>query len=198
MVRQLRRALRGCQTVLDIGCGVLSPMRFLQTGCLVGVDGHVPAIEQARRNATHDEYFCDDVRRLGERFGERRFDGCVALDLIEHLPKDDGWRLLDQMEALAKHRVIILTPNGFLPQQSQDGDLQQHLSGWTAAEMRTRGYQVSGMYGPKSLRGAYHRIQCRPRPLWSIISILLHFVSTRNCPEKAAAIFCVKDNDSPG
>src|SRR5262249_40580341 len=152
LLKAVRSALRDCQVVLDVGCGNLSPMRYISGPHLVGVDGYSPALEEARNNGTHDEYHLGNVKRLDELFPARRFDACVALDVIEHLEKEDGWRMLEAMERLSSRRVVIHTPNGFLPQQSHDGDLQQHLSGWTAEEMRSRGYEVSGVGGLKSLR----------------------------------------------
>jgi hypothetical protein len=159
---------------------------------LAGVDGYAPALQQARSNQTHDEFFLGDVKRLSDIFPSRRFDACVALDVIEHLPKEDGWKMVESMERLATRCVIIHTPNGFLPQQSHDGDLQEHLSGWTAEEMRSRGYEVLGMYGPKWLRGEYHHIKYQPRPFWLLVSMFGHWTQTRTHPEKAAAIFCIK------
>jgi len=168
-------------------------MRFLSSGYLTGVDGYAPALEQARVLGTHDEYVTGDVRTILQLFAEKRFDGCVALDVIEHLPKPDGLRLLKEMEALARKKVIFFTPNGFMPQKSKDGDLQEHLSGWTADEMRSRGYRVLGMYGPKWIRGEYANVKYRPRALWVLISISCHYLRTRRHPEKAAAIYCVRD-----
>jgi len=97
------------------------------------------------------------------------------------------------MERLATRRVVISTPNGFLPQRSKDGDLQEHLSGWSAEDLRSYGYRVLGMYGPKSLRGEYHRIKYQPRAFWALVSVLGHCLQTRTHPEKAAALFCVKE-----
>src|SRR6266699_3245894 len=190
LLGELRSTLRGSQTVLDVGCGNGSPLRFLPKGHLVGLEGYAPAVEEARRARTHDEYFAGDVKRLGEVFPNRRFDACVALDVIEHLQKDDGWRMLADMERLATRRVIIFTPNGFMPQRSQHGDLQEHFSGWTAEDMRQRGYRVLGMLGAKPLRGEYHQIRYRPRIFWSVVSTLSHYCYTRARPESAAAIFC--------
>lgn len=192
-VRELRGALRGCRSVLDVGCGSTSPMRFVPGVRLTGLDGYPPALAEARKNATHDEYCLGNVTRLSEAFPQRKFDACVALDVIEHLKKEDGWNFLEQMEGLAGKRVVIATPNGFMPQASKDGDLQEHLSGWTAAEMRQRGYRVFGMYGPKHLRGEYHRIIRKPRVFWTVVSLLLHWADSRQHPEKAAALFCVKE-----
>ena len=192
LVAELRKSLRGCQTVLDVGCGNCSPLRFLQSVHLTGVDGYAPALEEARRNGTHDEYAFGDVKRIQELFNAKRFDACVSLDVIEHLPKEDGWRMAEAMERLAQRQVVIFTPNGFVPQRSKDGDLQEHLSGWTAPEMRSRGYRVLGMYGPKSWRGEYHRIKYQPRVFWVLLSFCSHYLRTRARPENAAAIFCVK------
>jgi len=193
LVKEIRSELRGCHTVLDIGCGGTSPVRLLSNHHLVGLDGYEPALEQARRHQTHDEYVLGDVKDIGEIFSERRFDACVALDVIEHLQKEDGWRLLETMERLATQRVVVFTPNGFVPQHSKAGDLQEHLSGWTAEDMGSRGYRVLGMYGPKSLRGEYHEVRYRPKVFWVIVTLLAHFVYTRRHPEKSAAIFCVKN-----
>jgi hypothetical protein len=194
LLRELRRMLADCRTVLDIGCGCSSPLRYLSVQELVGIEGHGPTLEAARKNRTHDEVVPGDVRKLRELFPARRFDACVALDLIEHLPKEDGWRLLADLEQLAARRIVIFTPSGFLPQKGHD-DLQEHQSGWSADEMRRAGYRVIGMHGLKSLRGEYHALRHRPKAFWAVVSWLSQIVYARRHPERAAAILCVKALD---
>ena len=189
---EIRPAVRGSKTVLDVGCGNSSPLRFLSAMRLVGVDGYPPAIEEAQKQGTHDEFRLGDIKRLPDLFDASSFDGCIALDVIEHLPKEDGWRLLDNMERLARRCVIILTPNGFVPQHSKNGDLQEHLSGWEAQEFRQRGYRVIGMGGLKKLRGEYHALKYKPRAFWALVSFLSQGLYTKNRPEKAAAILAIK------
>jgi hypothetical protein len=149
-------------------------------------------LEDAREAGTHNEYVLGDVKRIGELFPNRRFDACVALDVIEHLEKGEAFRMLESMERLASRRVVIFTPNGFVPQKSKNGDLQEHLSGWCTEEMRQRGYEVLGACGPKSFRGVYHVIKYRPRAVWSGVSFFAHYLYSRSAPEKSAALFCVK------
>lgn len=194
-VREVRGALEGCNSVLDVGSGTSSPLRFLSVARLVGVDGHQPSLDLARQIGTHDEYHLGDVLDLDSIFSAKSFDACVAMDLIEHLPKEHGWKLLQDMESLARKRVVVFTPNGFMPQKSQDGDLQEHLSGWTSEEFRSKGYKVHGMLGPKSMRGEYHHIKGKPRALWAAISTASHYLSTRAHPEKSAAVMAVKHLD---
>jgi hypothetical protein len=99
-----------------------------------------------------------------------------------------------QMERIAVKRVVLFTPNGFLPQDHRvPGDLQAHLSGWGPAEMSGYGYRVFGLLGPKSLRGAHHVLIRRPAVSWGLVSLLGHFLWTRRHPGTAAAILCVKN-----
>lgn len=196
-IAELAKGLRGCSSCLDVGCGGVSPMRLIGMEHLVGVDGHAPSVEMARQNRTHSEVHLADVRTIGERFSAGQFDACVALDLIEHLQKEDGFRVLEDMERIASKRVVVFTPNGFLPQKSQDGDLQEHLSGWEPGEMRALGYEVIGLYGPKSLRGDYHKPRFLPNSVAGVVSAAGHLLYTRAHPESAAALLCIKSLDGP-
>ncbi|MGA3268014.1 MAG: class I SAM-dependent methyltransferase [Verrucomicrobiota bacterium] len=189
----LRNALDGCDSVLDVGCGKSVDLRWLAVPHSTGIEGYAPDLEEARRLKSHDDFVLGDVRKLENYFQPGQFDAVIAMDVIEHLPKEDGLRLIQAMENIALRRVVFFTPSGFLPQRHlEKADLQEHLSGWEAAEMKQFGYQVIGMLGPKTLRGEFHVLKGRPKFLWAIISLVGHFFWTRWVPGKAAAIFCVK------
>ena len=190
----LRKALLGCQSVLDVGCGSSPVMRTIGVPHIVGIDGYEPSVGEAKRLDTHDEIIHGDVRDLARYFHPKQFDACVGLDVIEHVVKPDGMKMIQDMERIAAKKVILFTPCGFLQQwHTANDDLQEHLSGWEPAEMAGYGYHVAGFLGPKKLRGEYHAIKGRPRFFWGMISLAGHFVWTRNHPEKAAAILCVKE-----
>lgn len=189
----LRRELAGCRSVLDLGCGALSPTSLLGFAHAVAVDGYAPLLEEARRHGTHQEYHCADVRTIGSLFRPRQFDCSIALDLIEHLTPEDGLALIRTMEALSTRAVVLFTPNGYLHQASHDGDLQEHLSGWTPGQMRALGFRVYGMLGHRALRGEEHQHRIRPKALSGLASLLTHVAWTRRHPESAAAILCIKD-----
>ena len=190
---ELRRALAGCASALDVGCGPDSTLRWLGFENLAGIEGYRPSFETAKKHATHDELTLGDIRELDRWFRPGQFDACVALDVIEHLPKEDGFKLIAAMERVALKQVVLFTPSGFLPQRHTDqDDLQEHLSGWEAAEMERLGYRVTGVLGPKRLRGEYHQLRWRPKFFWAVLSLALHFLWTRSRPAAAAAILCVK------
>jgi SAM-dependent methyltransferase len=189
----LRNALLGCESVLDVGCGVTQTMRYLGVPKSVGAEGYAPAFEEAKRQGTHDQLVKCDVRNLSSEFKAGQFDACVALDVIEHLTKEDGLKLMADMERIAKKKVIFFTPSGFLPQRhASSDDLQEHLSGWEASEMERLGYRTTGALGPKSLRGEYHLLKRRPAFFWGTVSLIRQLMWSKSHPAQAAAILCVK------
>ncbi len=193
--RELQAAIGDAGSLLDIGCGIDSPLAHLarKPARTVGVDGFMPSIEESRRKGNHNDYVCCDILEVGSKFPAESFECVMALDVIEHLPKEKGLELLRQMEQLSSRRVIIFTPNGFLAQsEHSDNPLQVHLSGWSVQEMRERGFRVIGINGWKPLLGEMALPRFWPQGLWTVISRLTQTL-VRNHPEHAFQILCVKD-----
>lgn len=192
---ELEKAIGSVGSLLDVGCGINSPISHVSTEIekKVGVDGFQPSIDESQRKGIHNDYVCSDLLDIDKVFEPNAFECVVALDVIEHFPKEKGFDLLDKMEALASKRVVIFTPNGFLPQEEHSGNvLQRHLSGWSVEEMRGRGYSVIGINGWKPLLGEFALPRFWPRPFWTLVSRLTQpFV--RNKPEAAFQILCVKE-----
>ena len=192
----LRKALQDCKSVLDVGCGVSFTIRELGIERSVGAEGYPPSVEMARSLKTHHDFVECDVRAIGQHFQADQFDACIAFDLIEHLTKDEGFKLIADLERIARKRVVFFTPSGFLPQgNTESGDLQAHHSGWTPEEMKKLGYHVAGHLGPKKLRGQYHRLKYRPALLYGPVSLVGQILWTKWSPENAAAMLCVKHLD---
>ena len=192
--QELQKAIGDAGSVLDVGCGTDSPVgRIPRTFHSIGVDIYAPSLEDSRQKRLHDEYHELDVLEIDRAFAPRSIDAIVASDLIEHLRKPDGDTLLEKMERVARKRVIIFTPNGFLPQGDVGGNpWQRHLSGWTPAEMRSRGFRVIGVNGWKPLRGALAAPRWRPRLFWQCVSDLTEPLVRRH-PEHAFQMLCVKE-----
>lgn len=85
------------------------------------------------------------------------YDLVVAFDLIEHLSREEGYRLLYEIDRIAEHASLIFTPNGFVWQPpTQENSFDAHLSGWTPAELRSLGWKkIKGHVGAKRFRGPY-------------------------------------------
>ena len=194
--RELERELVGsCETVLDLGCGRASPLGHFSRGFrrCVGVDLFEPYLQESVAAGIHTAYECIDVMDIARHFEPREFDCVVALDLIEHLPKDTGLELLRMMETIAARKVVVFTPNGFVPQQAYDGNpWQEHRSGWDVSEMESRGYRIVGLHGWKRLRGELGRARLRPARLWELVALWTQ-PAVRRHPRNAFHLLCVKD-----
>jgi len=184
-----------CKSLLDVGCGFNSPVQFLKPRPkhLVGIDLHQSAIEQSQSLGIHDEYMQIDVLEIDRYFEPRSFDYVIALDLIEHLKKEQGYKLISKLELIAEKKVIIFTPNGFLPQGEEYGNpMQKHLSGWSSSEIKELGYRVYGIEGFKPIRGEMAQIKFKPTWFWLTLSLITQpFVY--KIPDFAFRLFCVKD-----
>ena len=193
---ELKKAIGDCKTLLDVGCGSSSPIKsFSNKLYCVGVDAFEPSIEKSKKEQIHNKYYKMDVLEIGKNFKPKSFDCVLASDLIEHLTKEEGFKLLEMMEKIAKKKVIVFTPNGFLSQGEYDNNpWQVHKSGWTVDEIKKRGYKIIGINGWKPLRGEFASVKFRPKLLWVIISDITQ-VFVRNNPKKAFQILCVKENE---
>ena len=183
------------ESLLDVGCGDSSKMAKIASMMKfsVGIDNFEPRLQQGSEAKIYSEYRKMNILEIGDHFGPGSFDCVMASDVIEHLKKEDGFRLLEMMERIARKKIIIFTPNGFLEQQAYDGNpLQIHLSGWDVDEMEKLGFRVIGVNGLKFLRGERTKIRWQPERLWFYISLLTQpFV--RRAPRWAFQMLCIKE-----
>lgn len=201
LVYCLRRELKDCETVLDLGCGPSSPVQFAgKFKRKVGVEIFVPYLERSRAQGIHDEYFNKKIEEL--EFRPKSFDAVIMIDVIEHMSKEDALATLKLAEKWAKKKVIISSPNGFVPQKELDGNpYQVHLSGWPVNAMKEMGYRSKGLAGLKVLRqenddpsmgdNILSSIRLRPRFFWFVISTLSQIL-VYYFPRLAFGLFSVK------
>lgn len=109
----------------------------------VGVDIFRPYLVRLRRSATYEHLVCCDARSLPFRDGS--FDVVLSSQTIEHVTGEDGTRLLNEMERVARLAVVVGTPMGpALPRALDGNEHQEHLSAWWPEDFARRGYTVRG------------------------------------------------------
>lgn len=192
--KALENHLKGCASVLDVGCGSDSPLaRIKKFFTSHGIDAHQPSVLKSKDKKIHDKYTVGNINDLKSHFKRKSFDAVIALDVIEHFPKKDSYKLIEGMEKIARKKVILLTPNGFYPQDGYDSNPYQiHKSGWSSENLRKLGYKTYGLRGIKYLRGDYATIKYKPWILWGAIAFLseplLYLL-----PRLSYDLFAVKD-----
>lgn len=129
------------ESILDVGCGRGQPMKIMQLNkhgfYVVGVDIFRPYLIEAKRNKTHNEYVLCDVRKLP--FKQKSFDTVLCMEVIKHLEKEEAMKLIEEMEKIARKKVIITTPVGFWVDYGRDENPYQiHQSGFYPEDFKSR------------------------------------------------------------
>jgi len=194
ILNELNIELNNCDSVLDVGCGKHSPLLLInKKHYSVGIDGHMETVTFNKMNNNYDDCLFMNAFDLEGKFESKSFDCVLALDFIEHFEKNEAMKLITMFERIARKKVILLTPNGFLPQDIYDNNPgQRHFSGWKKREMIDLGFRVKGVLGMKLFRGAHADVRWKPSWFWSKISLRSQLFS-RNIPGIAFSLFCVKD-----
>ena len=95
-----------------------------------------------------DRNLYDKVIKWNLNFGlpnfDRHFDVATCIDVVEHLKKNAGNRLLSELVDIADV-VIVTTPNVFCKNDCPDGNtFQTHLSVWEKKDFVRLGFTVYG------------------------------------------------------
>jgi len=115
-------AVRPANTVLDIGPGI-RPQTLVECGHHICVEPHGEYVDVLRREYPGVEVMHCTWAQALDHFGAGSVDTVVLLDVIEHLDKEEGRRLLDRTVHLARSQVVVFTPFGFVPQgEDEDRD----------------------------------------------------------------------------
>ena len=103
--------------VLSLGCGIGQGELGLKNEQLTGVD-----IWDYSSSFPY-EFIKYDIRKIRELFLPGSFDLVIGLDIIEHLTREQGLKLIRDSETIARKAVVFYTPIKW-------GDNKQDPSCW--------------------------------------------------------------------
>ncbi len=133
-------------SILDVACGLSLKSKYLSAQIRVGVDIYEPYFKSIEADVPFVlvKY---DVRKLSDIFPDKSFDLVIALDIVEHLEKEESLEMMRQCENIARKGVIIETPKGYIPQNIDilghgGHEWQTHRSGWEPEEFEKLGYKT--------------------------------------------------------
>jgi ubiquinone/menaquinone biosynthesis C-methylase UbiE len=139
------------ESLIDVGCGrgiVGAMTRIYRTPKrLVGVDIFQDYIDFCKKYNIYDELHRLDLRRTPLPFQDNEFTVATCVETIEHLPKNHGEKLLEELHRIAE-TIIVSTPSVYFRQPKshvKNNPFQAHISKWTVEDFKKRGYNVKGV-----------------------------------------------------
>lgn len=145
------------RSVLDLGCGVGRTGYLLWENQLaprrVGVEIDRGYRERALELGVYERVEHADLSR-GIPEPDKSFDVVVCAQLLAHLERRDGERLLDECARVAVDRVVVTAQVGAPPLRSRSNPNESDCSQWTSDDFRQRGYRVQG-FGSRASRNVH-------------------------------------------
>lgn len=203
LVYSLRKELRDCESVLDLGCGPSSPLQYCDNiEYSIGVEPFSTYLKESQKKKIHTEYKDNKIEDL--EFPANSFDAVILLEVLEHLTEETGYEILNKMEIWASKKIILSTPNGYFEQDTQDDNpFQRHLSGWNLEKLEKSGFVCRGMSGAKFFYNSkkfsesmvndalYNNIRFRPKSFFYLINGFFS-IFTYYYPRSAFGLFAIK------
>ncbi|MFA5364146.1 MAG: class I SAM-dependent methyltransferase [Candidatus Bathyarchaeia archaeon] len=148
-------------TILDVGCGWGKWGSLIRTcwyrttrgkgdtipRLLIGADLFRPSLKRVKSHKIYDDVVLCHAAFLP--FREDIVDVVLAIEMLEHIAKTEGTKVLNELEQVSKETVIVSTPHlspyregtmspeGFNPYDA-------HISKWSVKDFKAKDYSVIG------------------------------------------------------
>lgn len=140
------------RSVLDVGCGDGELMSVIadKNWKITGIDIYADSVKKAKKRGIYQEVIKGDLNKVCEKLisEKKKYDLVFSSQVIEHITKKEGEKMLDLFEKLARKRIYVGTPRGFMNQPEiflKGNPYQVHKSGWSIEDFTKRGYKVRGV-----------------------------------------------------
>jgi 2-polyprenyl-3-methyl-5-hydroxy-6-metoxy-1,4-benzoquinol methylase len=67
---------------------------------------------------------------------DNSYELVIAIDILEHFSKEDGYIFLDELKRVSSQNVLISTPKTFIPQEIEANPYENHRSLWEEEELK--------------------------------------------------------------
>lgn len=201
-MKLLRDSIGEARTILDLGCADGTLLTLLSEGKnwqVTGVDIFQKNIRSAAKKKIYISTIKGDVVRVSKKLIKQKakFDVVFCSQVIEHIDRKEGEELLALVDKLAKQKIIMGTPRGFMKQPKfflGDNPHQVHKSGWEEDDFRKRGYKIYGVgFGPIWSGEGLGRTYSKTKIIMANIVSYIFSPVVYYLPFLAAGMLCTKE-----
>jgi len=93
-------------SLIDVGCGkgIFGALCriYRNPNRLVGIDVFKEYLDFCRKMKFQDDLYEHDLRQNSLRFNDKEFNVATCIEVTEHLPKNRGINLLNELERIAR------------------------------------------------------------------------------------------------
>lgn len=203
---EVKKRIAPSLSAIDIGCGI-RPSTIISTKQHICIEPFSEYVDVIKKLVPYEHIIL--IQANWEEglalFPDKSIDTIIFTDVIEHLIKHDGIRLLQESKRVAKKQIVLFTPLGFMPQLNNSngcdawgyngGKYQEHKSGWDESDFDSTWdlfvckefhyYDNDGIKFDKPY-GAFWAIQNLDNTNVPLISILLYRI--KRCKNKLSEI----------
>lgn len=74
------------------------------------------------------------------KIADKSYEFVIAIDILEHFWKEDGWRLLSELTRVCSRAALVSTPKDFHAQEFEANPLETHRSLWSCEDLAQTGF----------------------------------------------------------
>ncbi|MEM2703871.1 MAG: class I SAM-dependent methyltransferase [Candidatus Bathyarchaeia archaeon] len=131
--------------ILDVGCGFGEWGFLIRTRkggfpFLIGVDIWHPHLMRLRKLNVYDVLVRLKIPFLP--FKEKSVDASLACEILEHIPKSEGYQLLEELERVSRKLIVVTSPLGWPQEEIYGNPYERHISEWSPRELVQLGSNV--------------------------------------------------------
>lgn len=102
-----------------------------------GIEGYPDYISPVHEYSYNDIFLGNALEILPDL--ESKYDLVMAIDILEHLEKNDGYRFIQLLKNVSSKCVLISTPKEFIEQHIDANPYENHRSHWSEDELKNSG-----------------------------------------------------------
>jgi hypothetical protein len=88
----------------------------------------------------YNQVLVGDALECLAKIPDKSYELVIAIDILEHFWKVDGWRLLSELSRVSSRAALVSTPKIFCAQEFEANPLETHRSVWSSAELAQAGF----------------------------------------------------------